>query len=489
MKRFFTVLICLVLAAFLASCKIVINKPAETGEVTEAATQYAHERMELADLDKEIAKTEHQSIPVSTLRYFMMDQYSSFLNNYYYYLSYFGLDPNVPLHDQIYDKENGTTWYEYFLSLGKKALEQYAKFAEMAIKENIALDQTDIAGIDEYLENIESAAKENNVTFEEYMSEYMGEGMTRERIRAAVELSRLGYKYYLKIYDGINVTEDQIEAEFNEKIKEYGLVDYLEAYVKAEYDETNTDEEVEAAKAAAADKAAAFKALVEGGKSFVEAYNETFPASEGEEPAAEADLLVKGAANGGSLDKLAFIFEDGAKQGDINLYTDENGNVYIVQCSALPYKNMQKSVDVRHILLDSSAYSTEEAAEEKAKELVEEIKAASDPKAKFIELVAQHSTDPGSNATGGLYENVCPGDMVTEFNDWCFDADRKVGDVGYVLTNYGFHIMYFEGFGEEIWHTDCESAIRDTAFEKLADDIYASVELTYSEDLTDAITR
>ena len=79
--------------------------------------------------------------------------------------------------------------------------------------------------------------------------------------------------------------------------------------------------------------------------------------------------------------------------------------------------------------------------------------------------------------------------MVTEFNDWCFDPERQEGDVGYVLTTYGYHVMFFDGVGGEIWHIDCESVLRDAAFEKLADDIYASVEITYNEDLTDRITK
>ena len=489
MKRLFLTVICVLLALCIASCNIIINKPGDTNAETEAVTSYAHEHMELADLDAIVATTEKQQIPVSTLRYFMMDQYSSFLNNYYYYLSSWGFDYTAPLHDQIYDESDGTTWYGYFLKMGKQALEQYAKFAEMAIKENIQLDADDISGIDEYLNNIESAAAENNMSFEAYMAEYMGEGMTKERIRAAVELSRLGYKYYLKIYDGIEISEEQVEKEFRDNVKNYGLVDYREAYVKAEYDETNTDEEITAAKNAASETAQKFKESVEGGKSFVDAYNEFFPAAEGEEPAKESDLLVEGAANASSLEKLAFIFAEGTQQGDMNIYTDDNGNVYIIQCAALPYKNTATAVNVRHILLDSSQYSTEEAAEAKAKELVEQIKASADPKATFISLVADNSTDPGSNTKGGLYENVCPGDMVTEFNDWCFDPERQEGDVGYVLTDYGYHVMFFDGVGGEIWHIDCESTLRNAAFEKLADDIYASVEITYNEDLTDRITR
>ena len=495
MKKLLLVLICIILVVSAASCKIIINKPGSesteqsTLSETAAGTTAPEDDFAYADLDAIVARTERQSIPVSTLRYFMMDQYSSFLNQYYYYLSYFGLDYTAPLHDQMYDENEGTTWYDYFLSLGKSALEQYAKFAEMAIKEGIALDEEDIANIDEYIKNIETEAEKNSMTFEAYMSEYMGEGMTKERIRAAVELSRLGYKYYLKIYDSIEVSEELIEKEYKENIGNYALVSYNEAYVKAIYDETNTDEEIEAAKKEANETALRFKSLVEGGKSFVEAYNEVFPAGEGEEPAVESDLIVEAAANASSLSKLEFIFDENTKVGDISLYTDDNGNVYIVQCVALPYKDSTLSVNVRHILLDSSAYKSVDEALAKAEELVAQIKASSDPKATFISLVAEYSSDPGSNTAGGLYESVCPGDMVTEFNDWCFDPERQAGDVGYVLTDYGYHVMYLDGFGDEVWHIECENVLRDAEFEKLADDIYASVELTYDDDLASRITK
>ena len=35
--------------------------------------------------------------------------------------------------------------------------------------------------------------------------------------------------------------------------------------------------------------------------------------------------------------------------------------------------------------------------------------------------------------------------MVANFNDWCFDADRKAGDTGIVESTYGYHVMYFVG--------------------------------------------
>lgn len=37
--------------------------------------------------------------------------------------------------------------------------------------------------------------------------------------------------------------------------------------------------------------------------------------------------------------------------------------------------------------------------------------------------------------------------MVEDFENWCFDASRQVGDTGIVESTYGYHVMYFSGFG------------------------------------------
>ena len=49
----------------------------------------------------------------------------------------------------------------------------------------------------------------------------------------------------------------------------------------------------------------------------------------------------------------------------------------------------------------------------------------------------------GGHRRKGLYEDVYPGEMVTSFNDWCFDDARKPGDTGIVESSYGYHILYF----------------------------------------------
>ena len=65
-----------------------------------------------------------------------------------------------------------------------------------------------------------------------------------------------------------------------------------------------------------------------------------------------------------------------------------------------------------------------------------------------------------------------PGQMVTEFNDWCFDADRKPGDTGIIETSYGVHVMYFDSFGKIYRDALVENALRSADYNAWYDAVY-----------------
>ncbi len=126
------------------------------------------------------------------------------------------------------------------------------------------------------------------------------------------------------------------------------------------------------------------------------------------------------------------------------------------------------SVDVRHILIlpegaTVETVTTEEfsdeawaAGEQKAQEILGQWLSGDKTEDSFATLANENSADTGSNTNGGLYSGVTEGQMVEAFNDWCFDADRKVGDYGIVKTQYGYHIMYFCG-SQLLWESQAES--------------------------------
>lgn len=153
---------------------------------------------------------------------------------------------------------------------------------------------------------------------------------------------------------------------------------------------------------------------------------------------------------------------------DVEAYYDANAEVL-----GLPKCN---NINVRHILIqpdgDQTEWTEEDLAAAKAEAEALYAEWLTNPtEENFIALATEKTMDPGSQETGGLYEEVEPGTMVTEFNDWCFDESRQAGDHGIVETTYGYHIMYFVGEGEtRAWY--------DSALDEL---IYSSLEAFVAE--------
>ena len=121
-------------------------------------------------------------------------------------------------------------------------------------------------------------------------------------------------------------------------------------------------------------------------------------------------------------------------------------------------------VDIRHILVmpkggtpsadgKTTVYSDAEweACRQEALAIYNQWLSGDKTEDSFGALANEKSEDQDGDVTnGGIYTNVYKGQMVTEFNDWCFDAARKPGDHGMVKTVYGYHVMYFVG-SEEGW--------------------------------------
>ena len=131
-----------------------------------------------------------------------------------------------------------------------------------------------------------------------------------------------------------------------------------------------------------------------------------------------------------------------------------------------------RTVTARHILLSvptTTEESTEEdiaeaeaadaAAKAKIEEILAEFQSGEQTEEAFGELALKYSQDSGSVTDRGLIEEFSEGQMVTEFNDWCFDKSRKEGDVEIVKTNYGYHLIYFVSEGAPFWQVNARNVL------------------------------
>ena len=159
---------------------------------------------------------------------------------------------------------------------------------------------------------------------------------------------------------------------------------------------------------------------------------------------------------------------------------------------AQSYPKIDKNVvNVRHILVkpeettaeDGTTSISEEAwaaAEAQAQTLYDQWKSGEATEDSFAELATANTQDPGSQQTGGLYEDVYPGQMVAEFNDWCFAEGRAVGDHGIVKTSYGYHIMFFAGEGDYIYW---KQSVEDMVISQRVNDEVTNLQAKYPMDI------
>ena len=210
-------------------------------------------------------------------------------------------------------------------------------------------------------------------------------------------------------------------------------------------------------------------------------------------------------------DVANWLFEADRQAGDTTVIEDTSNNAYYVVYFKDRYLDHTKTVDVRQILISadtssSDAAETDEtetaaagetetaetesaeaqeqakedakaAAKVKAEQILKDWKSGDATEDSFAELAKTYSDDTGSNTNGGLYEAVKEGQMVTNFNNWCFDATRKPGDTGIVESDYGYHIIYFIGDDAEEWYVNIKDTITSNKLNDYMSDLTADIEV------------
>lgn len=173
-----------------------------------------------------------------------------------------------------------------------------------------------------------------------------------------------------------------------------------------------------------------------------------------------------------SMEYLDHLYVDLAPtEEEIRAYVETNAEQMMNQYGvSLDSGNL---VDVRHVLIQPEGcefneshhvVATEEqweACRAEAQGLLDAWLAGGADEESFAKMAMEHSVD-GSASSGGIYTDVYKGQMVVNFENWCFDESRKTGDSGLVRTEFGYHIMYFVGAEPGWLRYGAEACLTDT---------------------------
>lgn len=128
-----------------------------------------------------------------------------------------------------------------------------------------------------------------------------------------------------------------------------------------------------------------------------------------------------------------------------NIYGPYNDGQSFVLARLVAEAPIADTVTVRHILVatqqqdPNSGQLTPVRDDSAALKRLDSAIAAINQGASFDSICAKYSDDPGSKENGGKYEDLTPGKMVPEFNDFAFTG--SVGEKKTVKTTFGYHFV------------------------------------------------
>ena len=400
--------------------------------------------------------------------------YINAINQNASYMSYF-LDTTKPLDQQYTDEEAGTTWADYFVDSAKDSAKQIYAIADAAIAAGYTLPEDAQAEITSNISNLALYALYYGYSdTESYLKAMYGKGATEDSYRAYLELSTLASSYYTAYGESLSYTDADLRAAEAENYNQYSSYSYNSYYLAAskfptdEEGTTTYSDEEKAASVEAAKEAA--ESLIGEEITSVQELDEAIGALAVNAEATATSTAYENTLYSAVSSKVRdWVTDDARVAGDKAVIpsesttTAEDGtettttNGYYVVYFLDSRDNTFAMKNARHILVSfeggttdsngTTTYSDEEkaAAKDSAEELLSQWKNGDATEESFAALANEKSTDPGSNTTGGLYENIFPGQMVESFDAWCYDESRQPGDTGIVETSYGYHVMYFVG--------------------------------------------
>ena len=438
---------------------------------------------------------------------------ASFLfNNYYqdnveYASAYMGLDVTKSLKDQYYDAQNGISWYDYFMTSTKTYLRQLFVQCEAAHADGYTLDKEDNDKVEETLKSVREAAKEEGKQVSDYLVDRFGKNVTLDDFRAYLEMTAISMKYHDNVYAGFTYSDEDYEKYYESHKTEYQFADFLKftfSYTTDSSDSEKTKDNKDKAKAYAEDlaKCKSTKAFLDYIKKFYKDNPSALPTSGSQSQTLDTDDLIQVQLDAAKTEKYAYevssetgkwLFDISREPLETKVFeTESSYMVYMV--TKVAYRDESHYRKVRHILVspekDSSGNMVtngEVEAKKKADQIYEEWKKGKATEESFGELAKKYSDDPGSKSNGGYYGDVSSGMMVSEFDSWLFDSSRKVGDTGIIKTEYGYHIMYYCGEGEQIWKKSVDTMMRKNDYDKHYQEISQKYRVTIDDEYLNSI--
>lgn len=392
------------------------------------------------------------------------------------YLSMMGLDPKKPLNEQVHNQETGETWADHFLTEAlEKAKSDYALY-DKAIAENFKLSEEEQEMLDSSNQMMSLYAQYYGYgNVKQYLRSMYGYGASEKSYAEYTRIATIASAYYTKYRDSLSYDNTAIRSQDEKNPAAYCSYTFSSYYLSSSlFLEGGTKDDKGNTTYSEDEKNTAVKKAEEVANSLL-----------GAKDTAALDAAIAALEINKDKKDAKSTFNDnvlysqvltplqswvGAKErttGEMTVITNETTtkdadgketktiNGYYVVYFQSRNENTRPLANVRHLLVQfeggttdangNKIYSDTEKATAKAEaeRLLQVWKDGKATEDSFIELVKEHSDD-GSKESGGLFEDIHPASQyVPSFLAWSLDTARKPGDTGVIVSEYGYHVMYY----------------------------------------------
>lgn len=364
------------------------------------------------------------------------------------------------------------TYRDILVDAAVSELKYNVTLAQQMKEDGFELSDEEQTNLDLSLQGLEQQfmqqAAQAQVPYTMYLESTFGPGASIEDVKDYYSLSTKVRMYLANHFENVDVKEEDIDKYYADNKDQLDYVNYYLAEFKAVYDEDADDAAKDAAREAVQAKAEDMVSRLEGADNFYElalelTEDETARKNLERHPEGVYHMFDLHGSNRAPAAVRDYVFDEARKAGDTEVL--ESGDSRYVVLFESRAKADLYPYSVRHILVKADRAQAPDAeikaAKEKAEDLLKQYEDGAKTEESFAELAIEHSED-GNATQGGIYENINAQEMVTEFERWALDSNRKAGDTTIVQSQFGFHVMYFVGHnleGDPYWMKEAKDGV------------------------------
>ena len=414
----------------------------------------------------------------------------------------------MPLSNQIKDYDTEETWADFFFNETIEHISDQVKRYNAARNAGYVLPDDMFQAIDELISEYRMYAEMyGQPSLDAFIHEYVGRNMNERTLRKVLEFVYTAESYSEHVRDSF-VFETQVMVDYYADNRDrFDIFTYRYFLVLPEdvpYEDFETDEELEEAQEAALEEAAARAAQIVAdlmseedydvreeefitiAQEFSEDEYDEFGFDEYEDPDPTL-YTVPGAWLSSQFD--TWLQDDERSRGDVEAIDAGFGSyiIFFVERDSNEYRmvEMNQILIMREVVeefmflegVDDPEYieALENAAAEarrRADEVMDMFISRGQTKEALIELIEEGFSDDMTE--DGFFDRITKdpsfNGVVPEIEEWLFAPERQVGDIEMIETEeYGYHLVFFSGFGERYCDFLAAEELRDQEYERWAD--------------------